>query len=276
MDATTTRSKTSPKKFVLFMDESGDHNLRSVDPNFPVFCLAGCAFETSYYHGVVRPRMHAFKLRFWDNTEVILHSRDIRKHKGAFSFLGDKTKRDEFYQACNELIRGLEFTILAVVILKTPHIQVYGDRARHPYHLSLEFILERYSQLIRRRGLWSRGYVLAESRGNCEDGLLKEEYWRLDRVGTPYQDLSNLTGIWMEKKEQNIAGLQIADMVAYPIAAKVLRPDVEQPAFDVLRPKIDAAPRHKGCYLLGYGLKVFPQPTLEHHLLWGPKTKRGP
>ena len=80
----------------------------------------------------------------------------------------------------------------------------------------------------------------------------------------------------MEKKERNIAGLQIADMIAYPIAAKVLRPGAEQKAFDVLQPKIDAAPRHKGSYLLGYGLKVFPQPTFEHYLLWGPKTKRGP
>lgn len=254
----------------------GITNLRSVDPNFPIFCLAGCVFETSYYHGVVRPRIDALKLRFWDSKEVILHSSDIRKHRGAFSFLGDRIRRQHFYEACNDLIRGLEFTIVAVVILKTSHIQTYGKRARHPYHLSLEFILERYSQLVRRRGLWNRGYVLAESRGKHEDGLLKAEYRRLRRVGTPYQGLRNLTGIWMEKKEKNIAGLQIADMVAYPIAAKVLRPDVEQKAFDVLRPKIEAAPRHKGSYLLGYGLKIFPQPTLEHHLFWGQKTKRGP
>jgi hypothetical protein len=258
------------------MDESGDHNLQSVDPNFPAFCLAGCAFETSYYHSVVRPRMDALKLYFWESTEVVLHSRDIRRHRGAFSFLGDRGRRQEFYQACNDLIERLEFTILAVVILKRSHVETYGDRARHPYNLSLEFILERYSRLVRRRGLWNRGYVLAESRGEHEDRVLKAEYERLRRAGTPYQSLSNLTGLWMEKKEKNIAGLQIADLVAYPIAAKVLRPDVEQKAFDTLQPKISAAPRHKGSYLLGYGLKVFPQPTLDHYELWGRKTKRGP
>jgi len=265
-----------PKHFVLFMDESGDHNLCNIDPNMPVFCLAGCGFESSYYQSVVRPRVDAFKIRFWGTTDVILHSSEIRKHRGAFSFLGDRPRRQAFYQACNGLIQGLEFTILAIAILKRPLINTYGAWARHPYHLSLDFILERYSMLIRRRGLSNRGYVLAESRGKTEDKLLKEQYRRLCRVGTEYQSLSNLTGFWMRKKEANIAGLQIADLVAYPIAAKVLRPGAEQKAFDVLEEKIDAAPRHKGCYCLGYGLKIFPQPTFEHHALWGPKTKREP
>ncbi|MCK4473365.1 MAG: hypothetical protein KAW49_16405, partial [Anaerolineae bacterium] len=47
----------------------------------------------------------------------------------------------------NDLIRGLDFTILAIVILKQDHLNKYGTRARHPYHLSLEFIMERYSMV---------------------------------------------------------------------------------------------------------------------------------
>ena len=69
----------------------------------------------------------------------------------------------------------------------------------------------------------------------------------------------------MEKKEANIAGLQIADLIAYPIAAKVLRPDAEQKAFDILVGKIDAAPANKGGSILGYGLNIFPQPTFDHY-----------
>ncbi len=84
----------------------------------------------------------------------------------------------------------------------------------------------------------------------------------------------------MEKKAKNIVGLQIADLVTYPIAAKVLRPQVEQKAFDVLYEKIDAAPHSTSRYqrgsILGYGLKIFPQPTFEHYLLWEAKTKHEP
>jgi hypothetical protein len=67
----------------------------------------------------------------------------------------------------------------------------------------------------------------------------------------------------------NLAGLQIADLVAYPIAAKVLRPDAEQKAFDILCPKIAAGPVCNRRSILGYGLKIFPQPTAEHEWLWG-------
>ena len=80
----------------------------------------------------------------------------------------------------------------------------------------------------------------------------------------------------MQKKAANIVGLQIADLSAYPIAAKVLRPDKEQKAFDVLEGKLDAAPPSRGRTFLGYGLKIFPQPRFEHYVLWGPKTQRGP
>ena len=262
--------------FVLFLDESGDHNLLSIDRNFPVFCLAGCIFERSYYHHIVRPRLDAFKMQFWNTTQVILHSREIRKHQRAFSFLDDQDRRESFYAALNALIQELDFTILAIVILKQAHLNEYGLRARHPYHLSLEFILERYSLAMRRRGRESTGYILAESRGKREDRLLKAEYERLRGGGSFFQNLGNITGFWMEKKGKNIAGLQIADLVAYPIAAKVLRPRSEQKAFDLLSEKIDAAPQHKGGGILGYGLKVFPQPTFDHYLLWRTQTEREP
>ena len=40
-------------------------------------------------------------------------------------------------------------------------------------------------------------------------------------------------------KTANIIGLQIADLVAYPIACHILRPDVPNPAFDILRKNIN-------------------------------------
>lgn len=256
--------------YVLFMDESGDHNLESIDKNFPAFCLAGCIFEREYYKKVARPAVETLKQRFWGRTDVILHSSEIRKHRGAFSFLGNEVKRQEFYAAINELIATLDFTIIAVVILKKAHLDHYGDGARHPYHLSLEFIMERYSMLMNRKGRNSEGYMIAESRGLKEDALLKNQYFNLKRFGTRFQPtLGNISSFWMEKKTANIAGLQIADLVAYPIAAKVLRPDLEQKAFDVVIGKLDKASASKGSGILGYGLKIFPQPTFEHFNAFG-------
>jgi hypothetical protein len=256
---------------ILFVDESGDHNLANIDDNFPVFCLAGCAFESNYYNGEVRKTVDEFKLRWWGRTEVDLHSREIRKCEGDFSFLHDPAKKEAFYADLNGLVSSLRFRIIAIVILKNSHRDRYGPKAKHPYSLSLAFMLERYSKLIVRNGWAESGWILAESRGGDEDGALKAEYCRLVKQGTYYQsNLSNITSLWTEKKSANIAGLQIADLVAYPIAAKVLRPMMENKSLEILMEKFDVSPRGQ---ILGFGLKIFPEPTTEHRLAFGQKDR---
>jgi len=251
------------QEYVCFLDESGDHNLANIDNNFPVFCLVGCVFEKEFYNEVARPAIDAFKLRFWGRTDVILHSRDIRKRQKEFSFLADISCRSEFYSALNGLISELEFTIISVTILKEYYRNQYGDEAKHPYHLALSFIMERF-QMALRRG--DAGKIIAESRGRREDGKLRDEFERLKSEDSRLGGFDNVIGLWMEKKQANVAGLQIADLAAYPIAAKVLRPAQPQKSFNVLNAKLKRS-HDKG--ILGYGLKIFPQPTFEHLELWG-------
>jgi len=259
--------------YVMFVDESGDHNLKAIDNERPLFCLTGCVFERRYYQNVVRPRFDALKCEFWGNTDVVFHSRDIRRHQKDFTILADPDLRRKFYEALNSLIADLQFTIIAIVLHKEDHLVRYGDHARNPYYWSLELLLERYTFLVARRGgKAATGYVLAESRGETEDRRLIDEYHRLQASSSSYNcDLRSITSLWTLKKTENIVGLQIADLAAYPIASKVLRPHSSQPAFDVLLPKIDAAPAGKGGGILGYGLKIVPQPTDEHLTLWANK-----
>ena len=41
-----------------------------------------------------------------------------------------------------------------------------------------------------------------------------------------------------KKKMENDEGLQLSDLVSYPIAKKILYPDILNPAFDILAGKI--------------------------------------
>jgi len=250
-------------QYVMFVDESGDHNLKNIDDNFPLFCLCGCVFEKEHYHEIARPLVDALKIRFWNSTDVILHSRDIRKQQGAFWFLQDSGKREAFYEAINAIMRQLDFSIIVVAILKREHLANYGDQAKHPYHLALEFMMERFALMIRCGEGESTGHIIAESRGKREDKLLKEEFFRLKRRGSHYQTFDVVTTLWAEKKRQNIVGLQIADLVAYPIARKVLDPAKSHLSFDVLRAKIRHKPGEVN-RVLGYGIKIFPQATFDH------------
>lgn len=47
--------------FLVFVDESGDHGLDSIDPGYPVFVLAFCVMRKADYISDIVPAIQAFK-----------------------------------------------------------------------------------------------------------------------------------------------------------------------------------------------------------------------
>ncbi len=41
--------------YVVYVDESGDHSLASIDPDYPVFVLALCIFHKRHYSEKIIP-----------------------------------------------------------------------------------------------------------------------------------------------------------------------------------------------------------------------------
>ena len=80
-----------------------------------------------------------------------------------------------------------------------------------------------------------RGDVMAESRGGTADKELKRVYRHFLERGTRYrsaQELQNyLTSmeIKLKPKSANIAGLQIADLIAYPSKIEIMQANGHQP-----------------------------------------------
>ena len=73
--------------FIVYVDESGDHGLVSINPQNPVFVLTFCIFEKEAYRTAMVPLVQALKFEFWGHDGVVLHSREIRKSSGDFSIL---------------------------------------------------------------------------------------------------------------------------------------------------------------------------------------------
>lgn len=43
--------------FIVYVDESEDHSLTSIDKNYPVFVLAFCIFYKQHYREVIVPKV---------------------------------------------------------------------------------------------------------------------------------------------------------------------------------------------------------------------------
>jgi hypothetical protein len=152
----------------LFIDESGDHSLNNINADFPIFALLGLVINSAEYDKLSE-EINSFKIKYFKTTDVILHSRDIRKCEGAFSILFNLKVKEAFYADLNLILSKSNFLLVASTILKKKHIEQYGKLADDPYEIALTFVLERVLFEFDKRNNNSKIDVIIESRGKKED-----------------------------------------------------------------------------------------------------------
>lgn len=243
-------------KYLLFVDESGDHGLSNVDPAFPIFTLCGIIFSQENYEAF-RLALNGLKLKYWNDINTILHSRDIRKCEGPFKILFDKQIKENFYFDFNKIVEEQDYTILTSSIDKIAYTKKYGYLSDDVYEISLSFLMERAIYIVEKgQEQASELQIILERRGSKEDKRLEEHFQKLMSRGTFYVSKNRFAkynpDISFSFKKDNINGLQLADLIAYPVARYILDPAKPNPAFQVLKSKIYS----KGNKL--HGLKKHP------------------
>ncbi len=246
--------------FIVYVDESGDHSLQSIDQNYPVFVLAFCVFYKSHYSHKVVPALQELKFDFFGHDLVILHEHEIRKEKGDFRVFGNRQQKNGFLNRLTHIIDDSNFILISCVIDKNKIKESHADG--NSYHIALRYCLESLFDLVSEKGQQDlETHVVVETRGKKEDAELELEFRRIcDGENRFYKDLP--FKLRMASKASNSAGLQLADLVARPIGRHVLNPEQENRAFDVLKVKFFCE-GGRGCVGNDYedwGLKRFPEP----------------
>ncbi len=240
--------------YIVYVDESGDHSLVSIDDNYPIFVLAFCVFKKDEYARQVSPALQEFKFRWLGRDTVVLHEREIRQKTPPFSFLQKTSRRDAFMNELTDILDAAPMMIISTVIRKDRHKRQYAD-PESPYHLSLLFCMERLQEFLVANGQAGRStHMIFEQRGGKDNGgkedkELEHEFFRIKSGnhylarGDTFPDLE----LEIVSKKANSAGLQIADLVARPIGLSITKPGQDNRAMDVIRTKVRAD-----------GIKVFP------------------
>jgi hypothetical protein len=181
----------------------------------------GVIVEAENYRTEFHPEFEALKQTHFphdpDDEPLILHS---------FRVLLNPDVERAFNEDFLRFISEQAYFIIGVVIDKKSHRARYGAAAFHPYNYCLSVMLERYRGFLDHFG--GKGDVLAESRGAKEDRLLKKTYSDVWEDGTYYwrprffQKVLSSREIKLKPKNKNIAGTQLADLLAYPIKQEIL------------------------------------------------------
>lgn len=239
---------------LLFLDESGDHSLDVIDGDYPVFVLGGVIVDRRYYWTVVEPRIRSLKEEFFDD-DVVIHTADIIRKRNGFEALSDPKLRERFYDALNETMASLEYSVVACAIKKEEYKQRYGGRAVDPYELGLEIVIERFCHEL--GPVESGGLIFAEKRRPDLDHVLDTRWRKFRERGTDYIRSHHLderiVDLSLKGKSLNIAGLQLADLVVSPIGRFVIG-KAPRADWNIVKSKLRS---HNGNYL-GYGLKIMP------------------
>ena len=230
--------------FIIYVDESGDHSLTSIDRDFTVFALAFCIVAKSDYVNKITPDMQALKFKYWGHDAVVLHEREIRKETGEFAFLrADRTIRNAFYDDLHSVMVNAPMTVIASVIDKMALRKKY-DKPWNPYEIALHFCLERLLTFLIKKGQSGKQvHIIFECRGKAEDAELELAFRRIvggrSAWGWVASDFSAIDFVpKFSKKTENLVGLQLADLVARLVALNTIRPSQPNRAFAVIATKL--------------------------------------
>jgi hypothetical protein len=228
-------------KYYLFLDESGDHGIAKYDPDFPVFLLCGVLVNESDYENI-RQAINTLKHSIWGNKEVILHSRDIRKCEKEFQKLFNLEIKKFFYDELNKIVANSSYNIIASAIQKQAFVEKFGKLHDDIYEIALSFVIEQAIIALQNINPTAQLSIIIEKRGKKEDKQLEEHFQKITGAGTGLLSAEQIkqfdVSFTFKNKKENINGLQLADLVAYPIARNMIEPNRANPAYDVLENKI--------------------------------------
>jgi hypothetical protein len=228
-------------RYLCFFDETGDHELNKIDQNFPIFVLSSIILPLQKYIQHIVPKVLELKYKYFPDEGSILHSRDIRKAGGRFRFLQNETVRERFMLDLTDLMERLNYELIICIIDKRRLVEKYDGNAFNPYELSLKVILERINYIVSTRNV---GIIncLFESRGSKEDSTLELEFYRILNEGSEFVSSKDFKKcrytITLLKKELNIIGIQLADLVGYPFARHFLNPEKPYLPYEIVKKKL--------------------------------------
>ncbi|MDE6668640.1 MAG: DUF3800 domain-containing protein [Muribaculaceae bacterium] len=186
------------------------------------------------------------KLEIFGSKEVIIHSVDIRKWRGPFSVLSDEVLRVNFFDGIERILSKKDsYVIVSCTILKE-QLSKFCVRGEEDdvYGLSLAYLIERSIFCVdnKKNDELPNISIIVDRRGKNEDKKLLNYYNRLRNHGTKWVTSdrlkSRISSFGFKNKKDNIIGLQIADLIAYPVTIHLFQPKRKNPSYEVIKHNI--------------------------------------
>ena len=201
------------------------HRCDDFDQRF--LCLTGVMIRRDIEMSIIKPQMEELKTRhFGEGNKIFLHRSNIINANRGFESLVEEDKREAFNQHLLALLSTWNYKVWSVCIDKKAHRDRYLVWQHHPYHYCMEVLLEKVALFLKRFN--HQCDVVVEARTKEADKKLKKCFAKVYNRGTEHADAATCQRVFTSKelklkpKTANIAGLQLADLIAHPSKTEIL------------------------------------------------------
>lgn len=225
----------------IYVDEVGNANMQNTGKthsceidtiNARYLSLTGIVMSLDHVQNVVHPQMGELKQEFFPchpDDPVIFHRKEMMQATPPFETLKCEIRRKQFTDMLLSCLTQWEYRVFTVCIDKHKfgtgsypewYSRTYPTWQYDPYHYCLAVLVEKAVQYLEAKN--KTADVMTESRGTKEDHRLKVSFRALMESGTEYLSAKRFQARMTSKelkikpKACNIAGLQIADIIAHP------------------------------------------------------------
>ena len=223
---------THSTRYRMYVDESGDHVMdpsKWSSPDARYLGLTGVVIASGTYRTRTHSEFEALKQEFFpydpDEPLVLVRNQIVGK-RNLFQILRDPEVVAHWEDRITRFFNAHVSQIITVVLDKEVYLRSSPIPALRPYSYCMNALTERYGQWLNEVG--GTGDVMTESRGRREDRELKGDFRRFMTESANLPDVQELprpvssNQIKLNLKTDNITGLQLADLLAYPSTRGIL------------------------------------------------------
>lgn len=214
---------THSTRYRMYVDESGDHVMdpsKWSSPDARYLGLTGVVIASDNYRTRTHPEFEALKQEFFphdpDEPLVLVRNQIVGK-RNLFQVLRDPEVAAHWEDRVIQFFQAHVSQIITVVLDKEEHLRSPRIPAPRPYSYCMTALTERYGQWLNE--VDGTGDVMIESRGRGEDRGLKNDFHDfMTAQENPRGSLQSVTStqLKLSLKTDNITGLQLADLLAFP------------------------------------------------------------
>ena len=207
----------------VYIDESGDHSYSGLqDLGRRYLGLTAVVIHQSDYSPAVPRQLEDIKRRHlpYDvDFPVVLHRKDIIQKRLDFWPLRDARRAREWNDDLLNFLTACPMQIFTLVFDKKAHVDQNKGVLERAYPRCLVALLETIATWLALQPD-SLGDILLESRGTKSDSDLQRTYESIMRLGTDLYAAERFQAVFPKGallfggKQHNVAGLQIADLLA--------------------------------------------------------------